>query len=537
MPYVRYDRDSVLRKRYKQYTRKHRYAIRYHGNYCGPGWSAGTYQSSVRSSVPAIDSFDETCKAHDASYAEHGPNREADVEFYRQNIGRGIKRSIAALAVVSQNNPEMPPTRRRRRDFLTPSNELTPPQNPARYAEARRQLFANFPHLRPAETTVVERMQVDVPDVVTSSSKTKMPTGTFGGKFNKNLMSDKLYGDIAKTSSGLIRATETRGNSVGAEIVWFGHATMAYASMLQDSIHALTKLMFRKMQVSFASFQDTVPDEVALFEMQIRYHTASNVETLSSVTSFQIALGSTFQQVGNTLRQLFIDIFAANPDAFPVELRVYSTARNAADNGTIKIPHCVVRLTGMKVYFHARSYMSVQNTTPAQEAGLDLETDNVYATALSGKVYHFNGNYARKIGANRLPVDLTITDYVSGTVNATNNPTDVQPFSEPLDSYNFHGCKGVRRINLDPGEVKSDSIQSFVKTKLQTLWKNYTQRIVADYTHGYGDAHIFALEKRVFIGTPSISVHFNVDTHHAVMLKEGYPAVVLPQTSHVVMTT
>ena len=148
----------------------------------------------------------------------------------------------------------------------------------------------------------------------------------------------------------------------------------------------------------------------------------------------------------------------------------------------VEIPHCVIRLSGMKVYFHARSYMNAQNTTAAQEVGLDLETDNVYATALSGKIYHFNGNYARKVGYNRLPVDMTITNYVSGTPNALNNPTALEAFSEPVDSYNFHNCKGVRKVNLDPGEVKVDSISSFVKTKFQTLWKNYPDRIAADYT-------------------------------------------------------
>lgn len=43
----------------------------YHGNYCGPGWSAGQYKDAKDLTqqdfdrVPAIDTLDEICKAHD----------------------------------------------------------------------------------------------------------------------------------------------------------------------------------------------------------------------------------------------------------------------------------------------------------------------------------------------------------------------------------------------------------------------------------------------------------------------------------------
>lgn len=76
--------------------------MRYHGNYCGPNWSAGVHQASVTSDVEAIDVFDATCKQHDAVYALGGDVDRADQEFYESNIGQGIKRSAAALAVKLQ---------------------------------------------------------------------------------------------------------------------------------------------------------------------------------------------------------------------------------------------------------------------------------------------------------------------------------------------------------------------------------------------------------------------------------------------------
>lgn len=79
------------------------FSFRYHGNYAGPGWSAGKYQKSVAgSSVPAIDEFDETAKEHDAAYALGKDLKKADYKFFKQNFGKGFKRSVAALAVGAQ---------------------------------------------------------------------------------------------------------------------------------------------------------------------------------------------------------------------------------------------------------------------------------------------------------------------------------------------------------------------------------------------------------------------------------------------------
>lgn len=76
--------------------------MKYHGNYCGPYWSAGVSQASVVSDVLAVDDFDQTCKEHDAHYALGHDLSDADREFYAVNIGKGFKRSVAAVAVKVQ---------------------------------------------------------------------------------------------------------------------------------------------------------------------------------------------------------------------------------------------------------------------------------------------------------------------------------------------------------------------------------------------------------------------------------------------------
>lgn len=73
-----------------------------YGNWCGPGWSNGLAQTSVRGDAIAIDDFDETCRNHDFAYADNSDLKQADYQFFKQNFGNGFTRSLAAVAVGLQ---------------------------------------------------------------------------------------------------------------------------------------------------------------------------------------------------------------------------------------------------------------------------------------------------------------------------------------------------------------------------------------------------------------------------------------------------
>ena len=75
-------------------------SIRFHGNYCGPGWSDGKYQNSVRNgTTQPIDEFDKTCQVHDSAFASGRDIRKANQSFFNQNVGKGVMRTAAAIAV------------------------------------------------------------------------------------------------------------------------------------------------------------------------------------------------------------------------------------------------------------------------------------------------------------------------------------------------------------------------------------------------------------------------------------------------------
>lgn len=77
--------------------------MKYHGNYCGPWWSAGQHQESVYSpNILPQDEFDRMCLEHDARYATNGDLISADRNFISTAFFHSNKANIAALAMVPQ---------------------------------------------------------------------------------------------------------------------------------------------------------------------------------------------------------------------------------------------------------------------------------------------------------------------------------------------------------------------------------------------------------------------------------------------------
>jgi len=91
------------------------FALAYHGNWCGPGWSGGQYQNSVMNGAQPTDAFDAICQTHDRAYAANKNLRTADFQFAKENIGYhkkdsfyiNMKRNIAGLAVLTQGVARM----------------------------------------------------------------------------------------------------------------------------------------------------------------------------------------------------------------------------------------------------------------------------------------------------------------------------------------------------------------------------------------------------------------------------------------------
>jgi len=94
-----------------------------HGNWWGPGWSAGKKQSSVYNPrVPCIDKADCLAKKHDHAYALGHDKAKADFEFAKGNLKLGNYLSAAAvgaqgvlrsIGIMERNGPK--PTKKEKK--------------------------------------------------------------------------------------------------------------------------------------------------------------------------------------------------------------------------------------------------------------------------------------------------------------------------------------------------------------------------------------------------------------------------------------
>lgn len=109
--------------------------FRYHGNWCGPGWTAGQFKDAkhIQSNdyqVPAIDALDEACKNHDIDIFEaNGDSKkeqQANDRFIKATEGLGLKAAFAGLLV-----DHFGPSQSKKRLFdqdKTPPNRLKMPR-------------------------------------------------------------------------------------------------------------------------------------------------------------------------------------------------------------------------------------------------------------------------------------------------------------------------------------------------------------------------------------------------------------------------
>lgn len=73
--------------------------------YAGPGYSDGKYQDSVESFTPGKNLIDSAAHWHDAAYAraeEEADLYDADIAFFKELFGRGLKESLVAIPVGLQ---------------------------------------------------------------------------------------------------------------------------------------------------------------------------------------------------------------------------------------------------------------------------------------------------------------------------------------------------------------------------------------------------------------------------------------------------
>lgn len=451
--------------------------FRYHGNYVGPGWSAGKYQASVADSkVPAVDEFDRTAKEHDRAYALGKDLKKADYKFFKQNWGKGLKRSAAAAAVgfqgylrpvdsSSSNAPEMYPSPRR-----------TPIKS------GKKVSYSKYKQIRAADRRLAKMVVINsarkrkpvIPkkSMSTQSRKRRVVSGDgikSSGRFSKRSASSKMTLWDRLSQRGVVYHSEigtvVDGGASGRS-VYVGHNTDQYQTMRSVIACALAKIIGKEFGLSVHAMNDSATVIIPAaynssgfsIQMWCRVSPASAPSQAGALISIT-QNATTWQNLRTQIESNLFDTFGGAANANNVQFTSMTLYANTSV-GVNQI-YKQIDLSKMYVDLYIRSKLKLQNRTVS--VATNVSVDDINACPLVGKSYFGTGNY---IGVKQ-NANLNTLQYIINSENATTGTglwqyiaggASLDNFQEPPGKSQMVKVQKVGPCKLNPGEIKTSEI-------------------------------------------------------------------------------
>lgn len=533
---------------------------KFHGRYVGPGWSAGKYQDSVISSVKPTDEFDKTAKQHDAAYyaVKHlgwHPNslKRADEIFYKQNIGRGVKRTVAAIGVGFQGAmrkeqkvdhsffPKKDSAIMGRGRSATRSVPPTPRKRAksAQYMEIDR-MGAHRPISYPGRSKSVPPAVKSVMLKSSTRRSTAGRAGPVGSKISPLKKVDKKHPSDLKNPryAGITFTTESAGKITGNKCIYIGHAAWSWNQMDKAVGMAVIKFCLDKMEQSIDSIDSALAygaaagyrawrdnDAIVIyFRVNSDPTTALNSKTFRYGTFDKTtATFSTIAQFGDCWKY-WLDVVLANSITLEMVYLECAPAILGTSTTDNNVTFAWQRhwLHNAKIDVEISSVLKFQNRTIGS-ADND-EGDNVDNMPLVGRSYGGPGT-----GTHRHQmITPSSTNYPlianrSTGVIATYGQNNEQ--NEPPDAKSFNNVKVMGKVGIAAGEVKISKIHFKHTFKLGTYFKEVIDEQASENTPLYpysdklGSYRFFALEKQIAFTEAAQAVRVAFEVQHQVAAK------------------
>lgn len=495
-------------------------SFRYHGNYVGPGWSAGKYQPSVaESSVPAVDEFDETAKEHDRAYALEDNLKEADYRFYRKNIGRGWKRSIAALAVGAQGflrKPEYSFLEKKRKMYL-PTPSKTPRKLnydsdvSMRSARSASSSYSGVSRLLKAD----KKQKKAARRAARKAKKASKKTVSFGasgssssGRFKKGTRKLSTLDYFGR--KGVVIARE-RGNVVGGDLankyqsMIVGHATFNRNYLPLDLSHAIVKTIFSRLKIWIQDYSNLIYNARPL-QIDVAYLRFPS-DSVQTVTTTTVAGTTKYSDLVSWFSSSVLKLADTHSAIYFQRLSVIEAVSGTVAGTTL----LQMDLRRAQFDIYVKSALKLQNRT-VNTAG-QTEADEVDNVPLYGKSYEGSGNWIGIGNEVIAPLQGTPANEFVGAFLAGH------PAQEPLAKSQVKKCSLIGKAHLDPGQIKTSVIVYRKKFTLNSLTRMYL-RSTSESGSSLGCIEIgkfraFHLEKMIqSVGTDNanaIKMAFEVD--------------------------
>lgn len=462
---------------FSYYTRSNG-AFRFHGNYTGPGWSAGKWQKSVAySNVAPVDEFDRYAQEHDRSYKLGYDRREADLKYYR-SVSKlsGVKPWLASRAVglqgafrKRQHWSQRPPRKRQKI-----SNTSVPENN--NNSSVPEELNESMPPLSRALTF--------------KNTRSAGVGGYFGAKFttNKKPKNDAHY---------FTAVYEFQGRAYDDNCVYIGHADVPVEIAIYHCFLSVIRAVCKKKGLEITDVDTVFPYTVVGQTLALRFFirnapTQARVQWLSA-----ILLGSSNSpaSVAQTLTTAFLTLTQTSPqvvfDHVDLVTKLTESPDTYLETETVKMD-----LHTSKLHLKFTSQLKVQNRTKHLAAAADETeiTTNVEAMPLMGKTYFGKSNGMWTKDYNATAINL-VADKGTGLIGAWGAVNTL--LQEPPKPSMFHNVQKCGGFKLEPGEIKtsylSDQIHQSVSTFLQTIAPVAAE--VYNVAYRYGHYRTMAFEK------------------------------------------
>jgi len=502
-------------------------SFKYHGYYCGPGWSDGKWQNSVCGHSTAIDALDQTCKEHDCSYKTHGPSKGADFDFAAKNFGvsKGFKASAAAIGVgakglvftESANNlssskmyidasKQRSASTSRGRQPATPPNSARNPRVVSLSISRSDARAANTAAFRARPVTFAKSTQ-------TSSARYGNSSSVAGGKrFGKakrgsvRKFAKSRKGRLVKSGVSLVHEFgDTATSTPAQQLVTLGHSTCALEQMQVALAGLLFKKLIRKAGYDMRSFQELVVVNgggTASSEITITYRPSTTPTSANAVVSW--VPGAGVQMSANAFAVWFCNtarpwVYTALDQFIFVSIQLIQ--KSGAVGQPAFIPPTLLWLERAKVSYHVKSSMKFQNRSGTNVSG--NQEDDVNNVPLYGKSYSGfgTGPTPRQADKTSLAVTSFLAEQAHGLINPAPADVNASGYLEPPNPTLLGRATKWTKVMMNPGLVKTSvltdkksiSFNAFVKL-LFLSWTLNTAVTVKTMTRN-GNYRLFMVEK------------------------------------------
>lgn len=459
----------VAKKRKRSEWFRSPYQFRLHGRYCGPNWSGGKWQGSIKGKKgTATDEFDESCRIHDAYYADTTDEKrlaKADMKFARANFGKSFKRTLAAIGVGAQG------IYRHVKSSVSIPQKETGDQTMARGRTPRRrssssgrsnysQRSMSLPtpksdrkRLRPYRSlsplkTANAAVQTNI--VAGRRPAKAIHTGSFGRKVGHK---NRRITPLSKMMKNGVQVCLENGAVVStSDTQYIGHCAVPVNVAKKAFFRALVKMILKKAGKLNVDW-NAAP------------HGVSNTDTFVLQYRANSDPGSPLQDIIHTYtfpetQEAIALAMAGTADAFSSQwnlVRMEFRPRNA-DIGMFYI-----YLTNAHVEVDSISEFKIQNQSVT--LATDDSMEDVNNVPLQGRCYAGRGT-GSKYQVNRTSGNPFIADPNWGVITHAGVTNDL---AEPPSGKLFQQVTSTSKLKIGPGEVVTSKIRYRKKLGLQNF--------------------------------------------------------------------